>query len=109
MSDVFPEISVERLEDDKEAALIKIAADEYEVNIYLEQKDVLKLISFFDTSKESYVGGTCLKQKVHWMKDEDQEYILIGPDQDNLDIGFTFNIGVFAEIKGELLAAAVEQ
>ena len=88
------EIDAERayLESGDDAVLVKIAAEGYEVNKYVDAKNSNELISFLNGERgERFLGGQSGGSRALWKDDDDFLHILSGGDEDTWDIGFTMD------------------
>ena len=86
------------------AILMKISSETAELNIYFKPSELNRLANFAADQNQDYLKiGHAANNPVHWKRDNETAYILIGADIDVWDIGFTFNEDLFVKIN-QLLA-----
>lgn len=91
------------LSENERAVLIKIAAQFFEVNIFLNLDAASKLLQFFRNGGERCAAGTSVSSSVHWRRLENSEFfLLIGHDEETWDIGFTLPADTLDRIRAEL-------
>lgn len=84
---------------------LKISNSRSEINILFEEKELLKLLNTINEAKwserKSIQAGKSANANVFWCKEEENICILIGHDDENWDIGLTFESKLIHLIKKE--------
>ncbi len=68
------------------ALLIKISSAVLELNVWLPQQNAPALLAFLTGETTSLSAGMCAASAVHWARDSDAIYMLVGVDTECWDV-----------------------